>query len=234
MSKTRAIVNLATGSWYPLGQRRLNASLDNVGFTGLREFYVSERDAIAPPHSRIPYAFKAHALARSDGNLVLWCDSSMWAVKPLDPIFEAIEQDGYAFCHHLNFIGQWTNDAALKAFQISRDAAMGEIMLSAGFFGLDLTRTIGTTILDELLRKASLFPGERDNANFTESTDSRCRGHRHDQSVLSLLAREFNCRIRFGQETITLLQEGQPPPETAIFLARGMRGDETEQDWMKV
>lgn len=234
MNKTRAIVNLATGSWYPLGQRRLNASLDNVGYTGLREFYVGEESVVAPLHKDANYVFKAHAVNRTKGDMMLWCDASTWAVRDLEPIWQAIEEDGYVFFQHGHKIGTWTNDCTLDAFNWTRDQAMQREMLSSGIWGVDLRRYIGRALHSGFFNGQSYFHGAWNNDARTESQDPRCKGHRHDQSILSILAWEYGCRIRYGQETYAYVRPNEPVPETAIFLARGMRGDETEQDWMKV
>jgi hypothetical protein len=234
MSKTRAIVNLATGSWYPLGQRRLNASLDNVGFTGLREFYVGEASVGAPLHKDANYVFKAHAVNRTKGDLMLWCDAANWAVKDLEPIWQAIEEDGYVFFQHGHKIGTWTNDLTLQHFGWSRGQAMQREMLSSGIWGVDRSRSVGYTLWEHFYGYRNLFHGAWNNTDGSESPDPRCKGHRHDQSILSILAWEYGCRLRFGQETYAYVRANEPVPETAIFHARGMRGDETEQDWMKV
>ena len=41
---------------------------------------------------------------------------------------------------------------------------------------------------EEFSGHVGLFGGSRTNEGLTESNDSRCKGHRHDQSVISLIA----------------------------------------------
>ena len=46
-----------------------------------------------------------------------------------------------------------------------------------------------------------LYPGEWDNSDLTESKDMRCKGHRHDQSVMSAIIHNEGLEILKGQDT---------------------------------
>ena len=110
---TRAVVSIATTRYYQRGQARLiNAMLD-LGDADM--FAVSgELPPGCPPHSEIPYAFKAFALrdAARRANLLLWCDACIVPVRPLAPLWERIKRDGYWMARNGWTNYEWTADSA--------------------------------------------------------------------------------------------------------------------------
>ncbi len=129
----RCVINVAAGAWYPRGQDRLRASLQGVGFQG---DFVSWRDTWppgSPPHFALPYGFKSYAFqqAVSQGyETILWLDCSCWAVRPLEPLFDHIEQEGHVLSREKDpraqnwegwTAGQWLKDEALANLGITRD-----------------------------------------------------------------------------------------------------------------
>lgn len=197
MDTENAIVNFSKGQWYPRGQARLARTLDEVGFTGHRAFYVDEAELGCPSHAEAPYAFKAAALieASKKSRYVLWVDSAAWAHRNPGPVFSTIARRGHLF-QMTAWTGNWTNDKTLEYFGVSRDEAMTIPMIMACVIGLDTQRQECREFLrqwDRLARTTDLFRGAWQNDQKTESQDFRCYGHRHDQSVASLLLHKMEC-----------------------------------------
>jgi len=168
------------------------------------------------PYGFKPYAIIA--AAKMGYSQILWLDCSVRVISDIQPAFDMLSQDGYLLLQNADNpdpsdkIGPWASDEALEKFSVSRDIAMGLPTCAAGvfgvsvernptrdqamsmpttcgtFFGLDLTNSIGSAILAGLMQNLPLFRGSYSNENGQVSKDPRCLGHRHDQTILSLVA----------------------------------------------
>jgi hypothetical protein len=241
---SRCIVSLATDrKAFPLGLIRLRKTLDQIGFGGECRFWSPGNfPPGCPAHLEVPFAFKPFCLAeaRSHGRkTLLWLDSSCLVIRSLELIFEAIETNGYLlFKNGSNVVGEWASDAALCEFGLSRERALAVPEIRAAAIGLDLRCAIGVEFLDawhEAARKEVPFRGIAEkledwhdygdvkwNRSGRVSSDSRVRGHRHDQTVASILA------DRLGMELtpagLEVYSERRPiRPTTAIVIERSMR-----------
>src|ERR1017187_7893989 len=118
----RAIVNVSVGNHYVENQKRLNEMLDKVNSKELRIFWTNKLPYGSPTHQETPYAFKMWALREImfDYDSIIWMDASIVPIKPLEPLWEFIEEQGYWF-QKIPFenCGKWTSDAALKPLGIT-------------------------------------------------------------------------------------------------------------------
>lgn len=200
MPKT-CVINFAKGSWYPAGQQRLVQSLREVGYKGDILLFRDEAELACPSHSTAPYAFKPYALShavRAGYEIVLWADSSVWAIRNVQPIFDHIEKHGHLFFYN-GWCDTWTSDACMKAFGICRAQLKITPHLMGICMGWDMRRPKCKVFLDRWFEKANdgvSFPGSWTNNNHEVSHDEGVKGHRHDQAVGSILAWQL------GMETI--------------------------------
>jgi hypothetical protein len=211
----KAIVNAHNGvGWYPRGQERLRQSLQghpealclykdypNRLFSGTNAYYLKP--------SALYEAAKEH-------NQLLWMDSSCWVIKDLEPIWEAIEKDGYYFIHAGFNCAQYCNDESLAYFGVTRDEAEKMPLIYAISFGLDLSHVIGRNIYDRFLTSADNKIFDKGNG----STDPRFIAHIFDQSALSIIAYQLGCKIHdvniYNSTNVT------NPPESVCVLMEGM------------
>jgi hypothetical protein len=192
---TRAIVSVAFSGWYPAGQDRLVASLDAVGYKGLRCMWRDELPPGSPTHGEEPYAFKVHAIQEAfyaGARYVLYLDASMYAVRSLEPVFNHIERKGYMIIRcGSHTCEKWCSDDCLNAARLGRDSVVSWPMVIAGCVGFDLQSRVGSIAfrhwIDSAKRNPEAWSGPHVNENFNVSRDPSCLGHRHDQSVLSLI-----------------------------------------------
>lgn len=147
-------------------------------------------------HVGFPYYFKVDALLAASrlAELLIWADASVLATGdgPLTPIFEHIGREGYWLQNNGCTNAEWCSDASLADFGFARDEAGGQCQVDAACYGIAPGHPAGRLILDDLVGHRELFRGSRNNDRQTESRDSRCLGHRHDQSVLSLIAAKYH------------------------------------------
>jgi hypothetical protein len=187
----RLIVNFATGRFLP-GQARLVAICHKIN-----QPIATYGAADDFEHDEAPYYFKAQAMARSatQASTLLWVDASIYPVLPMGPLFELIERNGYFLLENGYNNGQWCNDASLSYFGYSRDVAWKQPQVMGGLWGVSMKHPTGKLLLNTLIELKSLFRGKWSNNDKTESQDSRCQGHRHDQSVLSLFAAKHQLTV---------------------------------------
>jgi len=193
--KKRCVINFAKGGSYLLGQKRLYESLNAQSFKGDMFAFKDESKIPAPTHQEAPYAFKLAAfesVAAKGYESILWCDSAIYAIRPLDPLFEYIETHGHLFFWDTWNCAQWTNDKMLNYFNINRDEAEQISQILACVIGLDLTNPQTKNFLIDWKKSIPYFEGSWNNNNNTESQDLRCLGHRHDQSAASIIATKMN------------------------------------------
>lgn len=178
------IVSLATkNSRYVDGLARLSNSLrDNangIDFLG----FIHEHSVGAPLHTDNNYAFKVYAIQKAiDAGYtkILWLDSSVFAIAPVQPIFDIINKNGYWFEGAGCYLGDWCNDKALNYYGISRDLAKNIQLIQGGFMGFDIESKVGLSLFQNLSRALSegLFNGSWSD-------------HRHDQSCMSAIIHVF-------------------------------------------
>jgi hypothetical protein len=218
-----AIVNLATrNAWYPKGQTRLLNSLKHYG--GYEFLPFTDEDSVgAPSHRKVPYAFKLYAIkaARERGyKRILWVDASMWAIKDPWHVFERIVSHGYLIIEAAQWLGNWSTDASLAHWGLTRDEAMTIPMWSGGFVGLDFTNAVACEFFQkwwDLAHDGVSFIGPYRRNN---EPDQRFRGHRHDMSAGSYISHKMKMEIEPNTKWFDYYVP--KPKEWTYFLARGM------------
>lgn len=207
---------------------RLSESLRN-NFDGDFLGFIGEASCGAEPHETNPYNFKVRCWEKAieaGYDLILWLDSSCFAVKNVDPVFKMIEEKGYVAQESGHFLGTWANDKSLEHFGFTRDEAMNIKMVgNAGLLGLNMRNGSSREFL--LRWKGSMvegiFKGAWNNDEKTESEDERCKGHRHDMVCSSAILHKMRLNnLLKGDE---VLQYAGPYDEvlnnTIIFKAQG-------------
>lgn len=206
-------------------QERLKRSLEAVGYTGDVAFYNHEEQIridekiVCPYHKSddvklhaegkvVPYAFKAYAIKKAvnDGyENIIWMDAALYATKSIEPIIEHVEKNGYIFFDNIGFsIGDYTSDACLNKFGWTRDKAFQNKMIMACMMGFNTKSQEATKFINqyyEAARDGVSYLGAWNNNNGDVSSDMRCKGHRHDQSVASIIIAELKLKIINAQKT---------------------------------
>lgn len=220
------IVSAGIGYWYPRGVDRLNKSLNEFGAKIPRLIYRDEYPPGCPTIETHGYAFKPHALreALTKGfRYLLWVDASIWAIKPIDVIFEKIAEDGHLFFHNGFSMGAWCRDATLPKLGIDREYSMGIPEITTSMFGLDMDRTDSQIFLERWMEFAhdgeTFIVHPRDNQNGECSADVRVKGHRYDQTAGSFLVHEFGMKKTYMPNYYAYYQRRGP---WTTFVNMGM------------
>lgn len=225
------IVNYASGSRDSLfrrGQRRLVEECKAVAYEGDFLLFNDENPLDCPPHGQVPYAFKPHAMkvaADRGYRFLLWCDCSVFPVRPLDRAFEIMRELGYMFLMCGWKAGEWCSDAALGPLGVTREETLKMDQLIGGCQGLDLSSARSRYYLErwyDLSRDGITFPGAWTNENGQVSADKRVLGHRHDQVAASIIAWKLGMRD-FKPGLLLYDETGNTPlTDTTIFVVRSV------------
>jgi hypothetical protein len=181
------VVNYADGGYSHL-QARLSAKCQAIH----QECLLFDSSHGFTSHHVIPYAFKVDALRRAFGvaDTVLWVDAPVYpsGLSGLESMFDHIKRKGYLFKDSKCQNSAWCNDRSLAAFGFTRDEAEGQKHAETCILGLCVSHPTGRLVWEEFSANTDLFRGGWLNVNGEESKDIRCKGHRHDQSIISLIA----------------------------------------------
>ena len=213
---SHCIVSFGNIGWYPQGLVRLKESCDrfNIDCMTFTDYPIG-----CPTHRELPYAFKLHCMdyAFRKYDKVLWVDASGWLTQDPKPIFDHLDKEGYFIMNnHGQFNGWWCNDAQLYSFRYTRDQAMLQPHAVGGLIGFD--KISSKWIFDEWVDNIHLFKGLWTNDKHTESYDDRCKGSRHDQSVISLIAAKHGLKLLDQTGWVTFA----PEVLNGIVAMRGM------------
>lgn len=168
------------------------------------------------------YALDFAAKWCGPGSLLLWCDASIVPIKPLDAVFAEIEERGvWLPANHFepksNY--HWTAESAyadlLPYGPVAQLINRNIPHCATTAFGISTGHPAGKAFLKQFFRLASqtkAFHGPWINANCPEQMASRnvteadgficapcgppeVRGHRHDQTVASVLAHSLHIEL---------------------------------------
>lgn len=226
--KNNLIVSVGVGTWHPKGIDRLLNSLFETGYSGDFIFHTDEYPQNCPTHQENPYAFKAYAFQNGLNHgyrKILWVDASFWAVKNPDVIFDRLDNEKYLFCDSGWATGQWCSDYVMNNLWKNRDDLMKYPMLSAGCMAFDFNRPVCKEFFNlyKLYCDKGYFKGSWTNKNKEVSNDERVLGHRHDQTIASIVS--WDLGMRNWKTTDSPFQynpkDGKVKDST-IFLAEGM------------
>lgn len=210
MNGKRCIITAAIPGghgWYEQGVQRLQKSLKLVGYTD-RLLIAREYPAGCPTNEKARKAFKPWLINQvyEEGyTQIFWLDSSVWAIRPLDPMWADLEKRGWYLINQPEWnTGQWTCDAALEGLGITREESWDIWQLASGFVGLNLENDRAKIFLSEWYRMAKeekAFAGPRwaplqkgrgiGTVGFC-SHDERVLGHRADQTAASVISWKLN------------------------------------------
>lgn len=191
--KENVIITFGQGGWYPKGVDRMREKLSKFPQNWDFQGWKNQLPPGSPPHSEIPYGFKAYALkwAFDKGyKRALWMDTSVIPNKNPEAKFKQIKDTGYLVLRNGWSNAVWSTDAQLKYYGFTRDEAEKVKHPMATIMGMDFTHPLGKKLYDMFLQAAKdkMFCGPWWNKNYEVSRDPRVLGSRHDQTCLGFIA----------------------------------------------
>lgn len=127
--------------------------------------------------------------------LIMWIDASILIKKPIDILFNMIEEEGYLFFKEDHSVGQYCKDEALITLNLDRETSFLLPCCWSCVVGLNMRHENSKIFLEEWKNKALdgiSFTGPKWSGVYgwpkIASKDDRVNGHRYDQTVASVLA----------------------------------------------
>ena len=210
------VCSIALGSWYHRGIARMINAFHEKSFGYELQAWVNIRPPGAPSVKQIfnttgctpkiaescesycakPFAVQYAMETRAD--VIVLMDASFYPISNISPIVDFVENRGIFAIRDGFKVGEWATDSALKGAGLTRDAAMSIEGYATGCCGFDVRRPWVRGILAEWLSRWRYIPGPHsniiaENNRFGNrstgwcSSDTRCLGSRHDQTLFSLL-----------------------------------------------
>lgn len=205
------LVNLSNQR-YAASRARLNASAQRQGIHDIRSwdfedikhtsFYDQHRNILDQPRGMGYWLWKPYILLEaikdlSDGDIVIYCDSGIEIIAPLDPLLAICrDQQQLLLFGNGNFINaSWTKRDCFILTDCDRESCWKGPQCDAAFM---LVRRSSFTLkfLQEWLQYASDpriltdLPNTSGKRNLPDFIS-----HRHDQSILSLLAQKYQVSL---------------------------------------
>lgn len=189
------------------------------------------------------YTSKPFALeyARQSGaDIAILLDAAFFPIRPIHPMVEHIQRNGYYLCRNGFKVGEWSSDKIVSAFGLTRDAAFEIDEVSSYCVGLDMRKPENVKMLGwwcSMAATTDLFAGPHTaphaqgrNKGFV-STDSRVLGHRHDQAALSLIVNRLGMDRFSDRPYLTAYHLGYGglfPNESTVLVNHGVIDGWTE------
>lgn len=236
------ILTVGIGAWYPRGIARMIERFRSYspGFevTAWINCYppgapgsVIQKDYEYGPYIAKPYAM-LHAL-RSGADVAILLDAAFYPIRPIHPLIDHISHDGYYFCKNGNLAGEWASDRSLEYLHVTRDQALEREEISSYCVGLNFHRESCRELARVWAKTWTAIPGphtnvlpsdlpgawEGRNSGFC-SAHPRVKGHRHDQTTLSLLAYELGMRDLTERPKFTAYAGSES--EETVLVNQGM------------
>lgn len=202
------IASVAIGGWYPRGISRMIEKFheNSPGYTlmsWINAYPFGSEGFTENGWNYGPYCAKPFAALearRAGADIVILMDAAFYPIRSIHPLVEHIAQTGYFFCKNGYKVGEWCSDRAMERLGQTREKLMAMEEISSYCVGLNFADGRSTELLHRWCGFAAdrlTFAGPHTaphcdgrNKGFV-SADSRVRGHRHDQTALSVLASQI-------------------------------------------
>jgi hypothetical protein len=243
---SRVIVcSIGIGGWYPRGISRLITEMERVSPGYEVMSWVNSYPFGAPgsvvengyeygPYCAKPFALLAAYTAGAD--IAILVDAAQYPIRSIHPLVDYIAQTGYFFCRNGNRVGEWCSDRAMERMGQTREKLWGMEEISSYAVGLNFAD--GRCV--ELLHRWCGFstdrltvPGPHTNQHASGpgltahegrnkglvSVNLNVKGHRHDQSVLSILAAQIGMDKLVSRPRFTAYKGSET--EETMFINHG-------------
>lgn len=208
------ICTVAIGGWYPRGVARMIQEFERVspGFEIQAHVnclpFGAPAKVIEDGYDYTAYCAKPFAMleARMAGaDMAILLDAAFFPIRHIGPLVDYIAGHGYYFCKNGMSVGAWSSDRCLERMGVTREDARTMEEISTYCVGLNFAHTHTLELLRRWCGFASdrltipgahtngLVNGVGRNPGFV-SADPSVQGHRHDQTVLSILAHKMGMR----------------------------------------
>lgn len=226
-NKKPAIISVGVGGHYPIGVDRLERSLYYEGWAGDMFFWRGKYPNDCPEHGGVhQYNFKVYAfreLFNVGYKVVVWADSSFFAVKNPMPIFDYVNENGIYFFKSGYSLAETTTDLLLNYAELDRETLKDVSEFATGLVGINYDNPLGKEFFDtwEKYMNAGLFGGNR----WHDDNDSKhplFRFSRQDQSCASVILYKMGITTCGEDKDWVAYKNTSHNPDKVIFFIGGI------------
>lgn len=229
---------VAIGGWYPRGLARMIQAFHEHSPGYAIHAWLNElpphcvEEMVVDDYDYTPYAAKPKALWHSykqGAHVAILLDCAFYPIRHIGPLVDHITRTGYYLCKNGANVGEWSSDVCLNAMGVTREEAFGIEEASSYCVGLDFAHDSSIKLAQHWAEAADdhrIIAG-RHTSEFYEgrnaghvSTDRRVKGHRHDQTALSILAHRLGMKELIARPRFTAY-DGSQTKET-VLVNRGI------------
>lgn len=211
---------------YHVGIDRLSKSLNFVGWAGetiLRKEYPPN----SPEHGGdYQYNFKVWAFQEAFDlgfEVVLWCDSSLYAVENPMPIFDYINVNGI-YCFKSGYsLSETATDKLLQYAGVTREELVDVSEFATGCLGINILNPNGKEFFQRWKdgMVAGMFGGNRVH-DTNDSQHPTFRFSRQDQSMSSMALYQMGIKTCGETEDFVAYKDTGYNPNKIIFFVGGI------------
>lgn len=220
------IISCGVGGHYPIGVDRLERSLNFVGWGGHTKFWRDYPEGCPKHEGAGQYNFKLFAFEaafKAGYTVVLWADSSIWAVQNPMPVFDYINEHGLYFFKSGYSLAQTATDKLLDYAGEKRDDVVNTPEFATGLVGINIENPRGKQFFEGWKRymEKDCFGGNRVHDE-KDSTDKRFLFSRQDQSAASMALHKMNIKTAGEDQDWVAYFSTNHNPERIIFFIQGL------------
>ena len=228
------VCTVAISGWYPDAAARMikRFGQNSPGYEIQAHINVlpfgAPKDVVEDGASYTGYCAKPFALfqARMSGaDIAILLDAAYYPIRHIGPLVEYISQNGYYLHKNGQKVGEWVSDRCLSRMGIRRDESiMTQDEVGSGCVGLNFSKGACMELIHEWCGYAATgiaFAGPRNALTRTPgqpgfvSIDPRVKGHRNDQSVLSILTRRLGM-TKLSEQPLFTAYKGSETAKTVL------------------
>lgn len=154
----------------------------------------------SPSHEAIPYAFKPYAIQKIKNlgySKILWADSPVYPIKEINNVLNELNNNGILLIDNVGWsISSYTNINCLNILGMDLETANKAPMVMACFMAFDFENELTCKIFNEYLNHVN-----------TGAYNGEWSNHRHDQSVISILAFQNNIKLKHPKNILCYANE---------------------------
>lgn len=191
------------------------------------------RDVVRDGWDYTGYCAKPFALreALRDSDIAILLDAAFYQIRDIQPLINHIIEHGYYLCDNGAVVGEWASDECLRQMGCGREAAMSIVEASSycvGLYNDERGRNLAARWCEPAPGRGPefVFPGPHTNHGRAGrnqgfvSDDDRVKGHRHDQSALSIIAHRMGMHTLVPRPRFTAYALSET--EETVLVNQGM------------
>lgn len=225
--KKAIIISCGVGhGHYHVGIDRLAKSLNFVGWAGetnLRKDYPAN----CPEHlGDGQYNFKVHCFQEAFDagfEVVIWCDSSLYAVENPMPLFDYVNDNGLYFFKSGYSLAQTATDKLCNYAGVVREGLVDVSEFATGLIGINIKNPLGQGFFNmwKQYMEDGLFGGNRVH-DTNDSTHPLFLFSREDQSAASMVLHKMGIKTAGETEDFLAYKDTGYNPNKILFFVGGI------------